>query len=109
MTGGRVIRESAPSLSDLGTRNSAPQPRQCSGNPALRSPSNITSMRPRNAARVGEVVRISHDAPLRRIGIEHPIRDAIVLAIGDGFVLGIKPQPHLLPGVRRTGPPHERL
>src|SRR6266481_4622152 len=71
--------------------------------------SSPNSMRPRGAARIGEVIRIGDDAPLRRFRIEYAISDPIMLAIGDRLFLGGKTQPHLLPRIGGTGPPHERL
>src|SRR5207244_8752334 len=56
----------------------------------------MSSMRPRNAARVGEVVRIGLDYALWRIGLEHAISEPVLLTIGDGLCPGIKAQPHLL-------------
>ncbi len=51
------------------------------------------SMRPRNALRVGEVVRIVLDDALWRSWFEHAVWEPMFLAIGDGFCLGIKSQP----------------
>ena len=47
--------------------------------------------------------------PRRRLRIEHLVRDAVALGIGDRLLGGRKPQPHLLAHVAGRGPAHQRL
>jgi hypothetical protein len=44
----------------------------------------------------GEVVGIRHRTARRLLGLEYLVRDAVPLAIGDGFLLGIEEQAQLL-------------
>src|SRR3954451_7712062 len=67
-------------------------------------------MRPRAAALEGEIVGIRQSAARRRrLRLEYLARDAVALAIGDGFLGAVELQVNLLAHVARTGPAHQRL
>src|SRR5579862_2351625 len=67
------------------------------------------SVGPWRAARIGEIVGIGNDLPLRRLGIEYPAGDAVMLAIGDCLFLAVEAQSHLLARITRTRPSHQGL
>src|SRR5262249_28811049 len=67
------------------------------------------SVRPQPAARVGEVVGIRHGAAAVLLGLEHLVRNAVALAIGDRLLPGVEEQAELLLYVAGAGPAHERL
>src|SRR5579862_2509699 len=66
-------------------------------------------MGPGAAPRGGEIIGVRNTGALAGFALEHLIRNAFALAIGDGFFLGVEAQPHLLLHIARTGPAHERL
>ena len=53
-------------------------------------------MRPRIATLEGEVIRVGDDTAGRGPVLEHPVGDAVALAVGDCLLDGIKSQLHLL-------------
>src|SRR6266851_3423534 len=119
MTGGYVIREFDPSNGAIAapSRHHRVRAGGCLAGGSRQRKAYATgwrglppnSMRPWGAARIGEIIRVGDDAPRRWFRIEYAISDPIVLAIGDRLFLGGKTQPHLLPRIGGTGPPHERL
>src|SRR6516225_142 len=61
-----------------------------------RRPPAPASMGPGCAARIGEIVGIGDDGTPWLLRIEHLVEDAVPLAIGNRFLLGIEAQAHLL-------------
>lgn len=63
------------------------------------STSDSALVRPGVPAFEGKVIRVGDGLPLRRGRLEHLVCDAMPLAIGHRLLLGVEPQPQLLPHV----------